>query len=101
MTNITNYFDYIISGDEVTNSKPDPEIFLQVCKKLNIPPENALVLEDSQNGILAAVNANIPVICIPDLVNHPSDINDLTYQVLPSLKDVVNILKTENNVDND
>lgn len=61
------FFDFIASGDDITHSKPDPEIFLLCCRHFDISPENALVLEDSENGILAAANGGIPVICIPDM----------------------------------
>lgn len=47
-------FDAIVTGDEVTNRKPDPEIFLLSCKKLNINPQDCLVVEDSVNGVIAA-----------------------------------------------
>lgn len=89
------YVDYIITGDRVKQSKPHPAIFLNVCDHFQILPSEALVLEDSRNGIMAAVNGNIPVICIPDLVEHPSDIQALTYRTLPSLLDVIMLLKEE------
>ena len=61
------YFSYIASGDDIPRSKPDPEIFLLCCQRYGIAPENALVLEDSENGIRAALTGNIPVVCIPDM----------------------------------
>ena len=64
-------FDTIVAGDEVTKGKPNPEIFLKACEKLNIAPEDALVLEDSLVGIEAANKANIPCFLIED------DITDL------------------------
>ncbi|MDD8048566.1 MAG: HAD family phosphatase [Thomasclavelia sp.] len=81
--------DYIVGGDEEPKGKPEPDIFLNALKGLNISNEDALVLEDSKNGILAANNANINVICIPDVVKHPQNICDLTYKTLNSLKDVI------------
>ncbi|MCR4614887.1 MAG: HAD family phosphatase [Clostridiales bacterium] len=47
-------FDCIISGDDVTKFKPDPEVFLKAAERINVAPENCLVVEDSVNGILAA-----------------------------------------------
>lgn len=93
ITNTKEYIDYIISGDRVRHSKPDPEIFLNVCQHFSIEPQEALVLEDSRNGIMAAVNGNIPVICIPDLVEHKPEITALTYKTLPSLLDVITVLE--------
>lgn len=96
ISHTASYIDYCITGDRVRHSKPDPEIFLNVCQHFKIAPSEALVLEDSRNGIMAAVNAKIPVICIPDLVEHPQEIIDLTYKTLPSLLDVITVLKEEN-----
>ena len=51
---IINYFDAIVDGNDVTNAKPDPEVFLQAAKLLNASPENSIVFEDSVAGIQAA-----------------------------------------------
>ena len=83
-----NVFDYIIAGNMVEHSKPDPEIFLKVLEHFELKKNEALILEDSRNGIMAAHNANIPVICVPDLVKHGQDITKLTYATLPSLNEV-------------
>lgn len=64
--NMPDVFDYIISGDQIHHSKPDPEIFLSACHQAHILPENALVLEDSMVGIQAAVAGNMQAIWIPD-----------------------------------
>lgn len=69
---LKQYFSYVIGGDQVSASKPDPEIFLKACEKMHVTPEQALVLEDSQNGVLAAINGGIPAICIPDMAT-PKD----------------------------
>jgi HAD superfamily hydrolase (TIGR01509 family) len=69
---VLDKFDSVICGDEVTKSKPDPEIFLTVCKKLNVDPSNALVLEDSERGLEAAIAGRIRCIIVPDLVE-PSE----------------------------
>lgn len=64
---LDKYFDVIIGGEQVKVSKPEPDIFICACERLNVSPGKALVLEDSENGIKAARAAGIPVICIPDL----------------------------------
>ncbi|RHM62890.1 MULTISPECIES: HAD family phosphatase [Coprobacillaceae] len=87
---VLEYFDYIVGGDQIVHGKPAPDIFLDACHALKVKPQEALVLEDSKNGILAAVNGNIDVICIPDLVQHPQEILDLTYCTLDSLDQVIN-----------
>ena len=59
-------FDVVLTGDEVKNVKPDPEIYLTTLELLGVSRENALVLEDSITGASAANNAQIPFIIVPD-----------------------------------
>lgn len=65
-TGILSYFDAIVDGNDVTNAKPDPEVFLIAAKLLNVKPENAVVFEDSVAGIQAANIANMISIGIGD-----------------------------------
>jgi beta-phosphoglucomutase len=58
-TGIIQYFDAIVDGNDVTNAKPDPEVFLQAAKLLDINPEKAIVFEDSVAGIQAANSAKM------------------------------------------
>jgi beta-phosphoglucomutase len=53
-TGIISYFDAIVDGNDVTNAKPDPEVFIQAARLLNISNENAIVFEDSVAGIQGA-----------------------------------------------
>lgn len=58
-TGILNYFNVIIDGNDVTNAKPDPEVFVQAAKGLQIANENAIVFEDSVAGVQAANTAKM------------------------------------------
>lgn len=71
MEDLTHDIDVIVAGDEISNGKPCPDIFLKVCEKTGILPEEALVLEDSIAGIEAANCAGIKSVLIED------DITDL------------------------
>lgn len=51
---VIDYFDAVVDGNDVSNAKPDPEVFLQGAKKVNSPPEKCIVFEDSVAGIQAA-----------------------------------------------
>ena len=53
-TGIVSYFDAIVDGNDVTNAKPDPEVFLIAAKLLDVNPTDAIVFEDSVAGIQAA-----------------------------------------------
>lgn len=59
---IMDYFDMIVSGDEVKKSKPDPEIFLKAAGNLKVNPEDCLVIEDSRHGVKAAILAGMKCI---------------------------------------
>lgn len=52
--NIISYFDAIVDGNDVTNAKPDPEVFLQAARLLQTNPEDSIVFEDSVAGVRAA-----------------------------------------------
>lgn len=51
---IIDFFDAIVDGNDVSNAKPDPEVFLQGAKKVGFPNEKCIVFEDSVAGIQAA-----------------------------------------------
>ena len=61
-------FDYLRCGDEVTHKKPNPELYLDVLKHFGIPGGEAIVLEDSPNGVRAAQAAGIFCVAIPNVV---------------------------------
>ena len=63
---ILHMFDVIVDGNDVTNAKPDPEVFLRAAKLLNATNENSMVFEDSVAGIQAANIANMTSIGIGD-----------------------------------
>lgn len=88
-----NIFDIIISGEEVINGKPNPEIFIRVCEKLNVRPNEALVIEDSNNGIKAAYDAGCISVLIPDKDKINSETISLVNYSFNSLIDIIDLLK--------
>ena len=86
---VTGYFQRFVFAGEVERGKPAPDVFLKACEKLGEPPEDCLVLEDSEAGIQAAHAARIPVICVPDLKTPERRFLDLTAAVCPSLDQVI------------
>ncbi|PJI07722.1 MULTISPECIES: HAD family hydrolase [Clostridium] len=59
---LETYFNELVTGDYVSKSKPNPDVFLYAAKKLNVLPEECVVIEDSHNGVLAAKNAGMKCI---------------------------------------
>ena len=63
---IAKYFDFVHSAEYEDYGKPHPQVFITTAKKLNVPPINCLVIEDSLNGIIAAKAAKMRVVAIPE-----------------------------------
>jgi len=57
--NIVEYFDLIVSGEQVIKGKPEPDIFLTISEHYHINPNDCIVIEDSKNGVLAAKAAGM------------------------------------------
>ncbi|OJX50971.1 MAG: beta-phosphoglucomutase [Flavobacterium sp. 38-13] len=73
-TGIIHYFDAIVDGNDVSNAKPDPEVFLRAAELLKTAPENAIVFEDSVAGIQAANIANMTSVGIGEAkILHEAD----------------------------
>lgn len=95
-TEIFDYFDVIVTGDMVVNSKPDPEIYLLACEKLGADPAEAAAVEDSHNGIRSAAAAGMQAIMVPDLIEPTEELRALSAAVLPSLLDVIDWIARQN-----
>ena len=59
---LNKYFKHIISGYEVKESKPAPDIFIKAAEMAGVTPDKCVVIEDSKNGVLAAKHAGMKVI---------------------------------------
>ena len=60
------YFDAVSDGNNITRSKPDPEVFLKAAEMLGIPPEKCLVVEDAVSGAEAGHAGGMKVACVGD-----------------------------------
>ncbi|HNY84268.1 MAG TPA: HAD-IA family hydrolase, partial [Anaerolineaceae bacterium] len=80
-------FAAVVTFDDVSESKPSPEIFQLALKRLGVRPENGLVLEDSQNGVLAAKRAEMRVVAVPNEVTCTMDFSQAD-EILESLEDL-------------
>ena len=89
-------FDLIITGEEITNGKPNPEIFLKAMQKLNIDSKETLVIEDSNNGIVAGFNSKADVIMVPDLVEPNDEVKNLNIKIFKDLHQVRQYIDTVN-----
>lgn len=90
---IIDYFDYMVFGDEIKNSKPDPEIYLKVFEHYNYDKDEMIIYEDSKNGILSAHNAGIRVVYIKDIVEVEEEVTSLCYKQVKDLDEGIEILR--------
>lgn len=61
----SDWFDEVVTADDVTNGKPSPDIFLKAAQLLGVAPERCLVIEDAPPGVMAAQAAGMQVITVP------------------------------------
>jgi beta-phosphoglucomutase family hydrolase len=80
--------DFVVCGDEVENSKPNPEIFLKAAKGLGVEAEKCIVIEDSDAGITAAHAAKMTGIHVPDMKQLEVETKALAFKVCKSLFEV-------------
>jgi HAD superfamily hydrolase (TIGR01509 family) len=71
--NLSEYFDIIICKEHVTHHKPHPEAYLKAISELNLNPEDVLIFEDSNAGLIAAENANCDAIAFRHSFNINND----------------------------
>ena len=94
---IFDYFETLTTGDMVSHSKPAPEIYLKSCASLNLSPEDCVAIEDSPNGVRAAVAAGIKCVMIPDLILPDDEMKEKSWKIFKDLKETAQFLVNEAN----
>lgn len=95
MANISSFFSRIVCGDMIERGKPEPDIYLKAVEVLGVSPGNCIALEDSPAGILSAYSAGTKPVMIPDLVEPDEQINKMLFARLPTLLNVIDLLKKQ------
>lgn len=93
------YFEFLVTGDQVTNGKPHPEPYLTAVERLRVSDpsltvEHCVAIEDSVPGVASAMAAKVPTIAVPHVVALAEDENRTTWASLAgkSYHDVVAVL---------
>jgi HAD superfamily hydrolase (TIGR01509 family) len=93
---LEGFFSVTVSANEVKNQKPEPEAYLLALARLGIPATAAVVVEDSETGVMAAVRAGIPVIAVRNSLNKKHNLSQASA-IMRSLDDVPGAIRTIEN----
>ncbi len=85
-------FAQVVTGEQVANGKPAPDIYIEAARRLGIPPARCLALEDSDAGILSASAAGMIAVMVPDLKPPSQAARQAAFRVLTSLGEVADLL---------
>jgi HAD superfamily hydrolase (TIGR01509 family) len=78
---LAQYFDAIRCGDDVERTKPDPDVYLAALEALEAEPQQAIALEDSPNGVLAAKRAGIYCVAVPNALTRQLALDHADLQI--------------------
>ena len=90
---LTDYFDVIVGGDMAEKSKPEPDIYLETCKRMKIKPGDTYGIEDSFNGIKSLHKAGLHPIMVPDMLEPDEQMYKLCEKIFDDLIEVREYLK--------
>ena len=94
ITGLKRFFNHMVAGDQVKNRKPAPDTFQNLGVKLGNPPENCLVLEDSEPGIRAAHAAGMFPVMIPDMKQPSDELKKIIFKIVPDHFAAMSLLKS-------
>lgn len=90
-----DYFQVVMGGDQLRNSKPAPDIYLLTCAKMGIEPHDAYAVEDSYNGIRSAHRAGMKPVMVPDILPATAEMRDMSVAVFEDLLQVKEYLHSQ------
>lgn len=85
---LTDYFDFLVTADDVTKGKPDPECFIKAAEVLNLSPSECIVFEDAFQGIESANKAGVAKIVGITTNYSEEELKDKTSIAIPNFKNI-------------
>jgi HAD superfamily hydrolase (TIGR01509 family) len=79
--NLWDRFQVVVCADDVTHAKPFPDLYLELCRRLHAAPTQSVALEDSPNGLAAAVAAQMFAVVVPNSVTSQLDISHADLRI--------------------
>jgi HAD superfamily hydrolase (TIGR01509 family) len=89
--NLEDYFDVIISSNDVKEAKPNPEMFIQASKRLEVDPKNCLVIGDSPFDVIAAMKAGMNIIIVDNNPFQKTEIQSYKIPVISNINQLANL----------
>lgn len=89
---LESWFDNVITGDQLVNGKPAPDIYIEAARRLGVEALNCIALEDSDAGVLSASAAGMITVMVPDLKEPSPQARDAALCVVPSLVDAKSVI---------
>ena len=93
---IYEHFDGLIGGDEIISGKPAPEIFLKAAQLSGFKVDECLVVEDSENGVKAAIAADIRCIYIKDIKDISKELKEKIFRECGNLAEIRDVISELN-----
>ena len=90
-TGLLKYFKFVLTAEDYTKYKPNPEPYLKALEKMNVSSSDGIVIEDSRRGLIAAKRAGLDCIIIPNELTRSSDFSEADY-VLTNIHQILEIL---------
>ena len=95
---LTDKYDALVTGDMVSNGKPDPDIFLEAGRLIGADPAETIVVGDSSFDMIGGYRAGMRAVMVIDKNPPSEEARPLCYKVYNSLFDVIKLIKSENNI---
>jgi HAD superfamily hydrolase (TIGR01509 family) len=93
MAGVLDHFQFIVGGDQVSNGKPNPDIYLLAAVRLQHSPQDCLALEDSEPGVRAAAAAGMQTILVPERMPPTPDALSAARYVVSSLSAAIPLIQ--------
>lgn len=88
-----SFFDKVITGDEVKEGKPHPDVYLHAAKVMHVKAGDCIVFEDSKNGVLSASRAGMTVVMVPDLIEPDDEVLSFYPNIKTDLQSAIPFVK--------
>jgi HAD superfamily hydrolase (TIGR01509 family) len=89
---IEEYFDVIVTVEDVTEGKPNPEMLLKAAEKLRVKPENCLMVGDSIFDVLAAERANMPIVVVANNLYQIAQIRETGVKIVEDISEILGLI---------